>query len=127
MIQWIIFLNIIMWFFCCYMFVRGCWLHKKRKEFLNHVDRLITNNAKKKKYLKRSELNADIDHYLYKTLWSFKKSYFHFWILNFKKMVNIPKSFKEIEKFIEKSENNILLFKKKTLKNQGKQNASNKK
>lgn len=120
-------LNIIMWFLICYMLIRGLWFCKERNKFRNRVSRLLKENLRRKKYLKQIEFDKDVLLYFDETLWSFNKTYFHFWIWNFKKMVHNKEAFEEVVKFAEKSEKNVLLFKKRDTKNQENQNVSSNK
>ena len=88
------------------------------------ASRLLKENLRRGKYLKQIEFDKDVLRYFDKTLWSFDKMYFSFWILDFKKMVHNKEVFEEIEKFAEKSKEKVLPFKKKDIKNQEKQNVS---
>ena len=113
-------LNIIIQSSACYLLIRALWFYRKRRKFTYQAGRLVRNNIDKDKYLKQIELDIDLVRYFEMTIWSFNKMYFRFWIWDFKKMVYIQEAFKEVEKFIKKSNNNVLLLKKKGIKNEEK-------
>lgn len=116
--------NIMLWSFILYMSIRNLWLCKKRAKFRNKASRLLKENLRRKKYLKQIEFDKDLLRYFDETLWSLNKTCFCFWIWNLKKMVYNKEAFEEVVKFAEKSEKNVILFKKRDIKNQENQNAS---
>jgi len=109
-------LNIIIFLFACYFPIRGFWICKKRKNLAFKTGRLIRENVRRDKYSSRVDLDKDLIYHFDGIFWSFNKWYFHFWVWDLKKMVNNQKVFEEVEKFIEKSERNVLLFKKRNNK-----------
>ena len=119
--------NIIIWPLILYMFIRGLWFCKERLKFARKASRLLKENIRRNKYLKQIEYDTDSLRYFDETLWSYNKTYFHFWILDFKKMVYNKEAFEEVVKFAEESEKNVLPFKKRDIKNQEDQNVSSNK
>ena len=111
---WFSILNATFWF--CITSILTChafWLGKERKKFVNKSVRLVKDNIRKRKYSSQTEVDKDLIRYAIMTLWSFNKMYFRFWIWNLKKMVHDKEAFEEVEKFVEKSDNNVLPFKEK--------------
>jgi len=105
-----------MWSFLCYLTFRGIWICKKRKNLAGKTGRLIRENIRRNKYPRQIDLDTALMYYFDGIFCSFNKWYFHFWVWDLKKMVNNQKVFEEVEKFIEKSERNVLLFKKRNNK-----------
>jgi len=101
-----------------YVLIRGFWICRKRGKFVRKMSRILKHNLGRCKYLGQIEFDKDLLRYYQETLWSFNKMYFNFWIWDFKKMVHDKKSFEEVEKFAEKSEKNVLPF-KRDIKNKG--------
>jgi len=119
--------NITIWILLLYMFIRSLWFCKEKIKFARKASRLLKENLRRGKYLEQIEFDKDVLRYFDKTLWSHNKIYFHFWILDLKKMVYNKEVFEEVEKFAEESDKNVLLFKKRDIKNQEDQNVSSNK
>ena len=111
--------NITIWILLLYMFIRSLWFCKEKIKFARKASRLLKENLRRGKYLEQIEFDKDVLRYFDKTLWSHNKIYFHFWILDLKKMVYNKEVFEEVEKFAEESDKNVLPFKKRNTQESG--------